>query len=287
MAAFGPLIDVTTLGRLLDAPDLVVLDCRFDLEDPGAGRRAWLEAHIPGARYADLDADLAAMPSAYSGRHPLPERGEAARRFGALGVGGDSRVVVYDEGGGAIAARAWWMLGWLGHERVALLDGGFRAWTESGQPVESGPVETLPATLTARRGQVDIVTTDDLITEMNRQESPRLVDARDRRRFRGEVEPIDPVAGHIPGAVNVPFSRLLGDDGRFRPAGEIAAVERAVERHVRIRRDGLSSGNRRRARRAASAARLHRFLERVDPGPGAPGGDGRVTDRPAGIAEPA
>lgn len=224
MARFGPLIDTTELCRLLGAADVVVLDCRFDLSDPAAGRRAWREAHIPGAYYADLEADLSATPTAETGRHPLPDAARAARRFEALGVGDDRRVVVYDGGSGAIAARAWWMLEWLGHRQVALLDGGFAAWTRAGLPVEAGETAVEPARLTVRPRDGDIVSTAELAAALPGNLPLPLVDARDRSRYRGEAEPIDPVAGHVPGAVNLPFARLVGDDGRFRAEDEIRAL---------------------------------------------------------------
>lgn len=224
MADFGPLIDATELGRMLGAADLVVLDCRFDLMDAGAGRRAWLDAHIPGASYVDLDADLAAAPTADSGRHPLPDADEARRRFESLGVGDGSLVVVYDDRAGAVAARAWWILDWLGHRQVALLDGGFAAWTDAGLPVESGEtvVESAALTVAPRNGQV--IETAELASAPPGRMALPLVDARDERRFRGESEPIDPVAGHIPGAVNLPFTRLIDDNGRFRPVDEVRAL---------------------------------------------------------------
>lgn len=224
MAEFGPLIDTTELASLLGAADLIVLDCRFDLADPGAGRRAWRNAHIPGARYADLEADLSAAPTAATGRHPLPDASVAARRFEALGVGDDSRVVVYDGGAGAIAARAWWMLEWLGHQQVALLDGGFAAWTRARLPLQSGEITVESGSLSVRPQNDEIVTTAELVAALSGNVAPALVDARDERRYRGEAEPIDPVAGHVPGAVNLPFTRLVGDDGRFRSPGEVRSL---------------------------------------------------------------
>ncbi len=224
MDRFGPLVDTAELARLLGEADLVVLDCRFDLQDSDAGRRAYLDAHIPGARYADLDTDLAAAPTAASGRHPLPDAAEAARRFEALGVGDNSRVVVYDSGAGAVAARAWWMLEWLGHGRVALLDGGYAAWTRAGLPVETGAVSAEPGQLSVAARRDDVVTTAELVAAPPGEVAMPLVDARDERRYRGEWEPIDPVAGHVPGAANLPFDRLVDDNGRFRSAEQIGAL---------------------------------------------------------------
>jgi thiosulfate/3-mercaptopyruvate sulfurtransferase len=225
MAEFGPLIDATQLSRLRGAADLVVLDCRFDLADPDAGRRAWRKAHIPGARYVDLEADLSAPPSPESGRHPLPDARDAAQRFEALGISEASRVVVYDAGPGAVAARAWWMLEWLGHRQVALLDGGFAAWTRAGLPVEAGePPAAVTGSLAAAPRNDEIVSTAELVEAGPGATTLPVVDARDERRFRGELEPIDPVAGHVPGAVNLPFVRLIGDDGRFRSGEDIRAL---------------------------------------------------------------
>ncbi len=224
MSKFGPLISTAQLQRQLSDPALRVLDCRFDLMDPPGGRASWIAAHLPGAVHADLDRDLAGPITASSGRHPLPAPGAAAKTLAGLGVGNDKTLVVYDEGSGAIAARAWWMLRWLGHDRVALLDGGFAAWVAERRPLEHGAVDALAASFRGSPRSGCIVTTTEIEQSLRAGRNPRLVDARDAARFRGEREPIDRVAGHVPGAVNLPFGLSLASDGRFRETRDLEAV---------------------------------------------------------------
>ena len=218
----SPLITAAQLADSLGCDDLCVIDCRFDLLEPGAGRRAWLDGHIPGAVYADLDRDLAGPISASSGRHPLPEVSQFTERLGNWGVGNDSEVVVYDAGSGAIAARAWWMMHWLGHDSVRLLDGGIKAWLDAGHALDNVPAARPASSFVARPRDDMIVTTAEVEAAVVSGDEMTLLDARDATRFRGEAEPIDRVAGHIPGTVNLPFAGSLTDEGRFRPAAEIA-----------------------------------------------------------------
>lgn len=232
MAVTSTLITASQLAASLGRADLCVIDCRFDLANPAAGRRAWLDGHIPGAVYADLDKDLAGPTSTSSGRHPLPDVRLMEERLGEWGVGNDTDVVVYDAGNGAIAARAWWMLHWLGHDRVRLLDGGIKAWLDDGNALEIGPVTRQRATFVARPKQEMVVTTTDVEAALASSDGLVVIDVRDPARFRGEAEPIDRVAGHIPGAVNVPFSGNLTADGRFRPPEELA---RRIEDALRQR----------------------------------------------------
>lgn len=220
---FTTLIDVDSLREALAAPGIAVLDCRFDLAAPDAGRQAYLRGHIPGARYVDLNRDLSAPVSATSGRHPLPDPQTLAALFQGLGVAPNTQAVVYDESNGSFAARAWWLLRWLGHPQVAVLDGGLSAWLREGGATESGEP---PRAAAARSGAVQVhrraaLGTEELIAAL---ESPRtlLLDARAPERYSGAVEPIDPVAGHIPGAVNHPFGTNLRSDGRFLPREELA-----------------------------------------------------------------
>jgi thiosulfate/3-mercaptopyruvate sulfurtransferase len=199
-------------GELQD-DNTVLLDTRFSLLSASAGRDAYHEGHIPGAAYLDLDNDLAAPVTATSGRHPLPDAETAARAFRRAGVNRDSRVVVYDDSAGSMAARAWWMLRWLGHEQVRLLDGGINAWQEEafqlecGQPViHAGDFRADP-----RPG---LVVGTSALQEIDLSETA-LLDARDAERFSGLVEPIDAVAGHIPGAENFPYLSTIDEVGRF------------------------------------------------------------------------
>jgi thiosulfate/3-mercaptopyruvate sulfurtransferase len=223
--AFQTLIDVHALQNLLGEPRLAVVDCRFDLMSPEAGRQAYLRAHIPGARYADLNRDLSAPIGAHTGRHPLPSAEAFAVWLGAIGIGDDTQVVAYDEANGSIAARLWWMLRWLGHGAVAVLDGGFKAWTDHGGALQAGDTGSPAGGREARHftPRVDlgsVVSTTDLENALRDRKS-LLVDARAPERYAGAVEPIDPVAGHIPGAVNHPFTASLGAEGRFLPAAEL------------------------------------------------------------------
>ena len=226
---FTTLIDVESLRTLIGTPGTLVLDCRFDLAAPASGREAYLRGHLPGARYLDLNRDLSAPVSAASGRHPLPEPVALDAFFRGLGVVPDTQAVVYDESNGSFAARAWWLLRWLGHPKVAVLDGGMSAWLRAKGALESGelsrgaPVPSAGGARGSGAVQVDrqaVIGTDELIAALD---NPRtlLIDARAAERFAGAVEPIDPVAGHIPGAANHPFSANLRADSRFLPAEEL------------------------------------------------------------------
>lgn len=207
------LISADTVSR---APDRFrILDCRARLGDPGFGPRAYAEGHLPGALYASLDDDFATPPGA-GGRHPLPERERLAERFRSWGVNDDDQIVVYDDAGGAFAARAWWCARWLGHEAVAVLDGGFTAWTgplSKAQPVVDRGNFSIRPPLTREVDAAGVAAGLHHAT---------LVDARARARFEGIEEPVDPVAGHIPGAVCRPFQDNLDASGYFRPATELA-----------------------------------------------------------------
>ena len=217
---FGPLVDVASVAALLareNGKRPLVVDCRFDLADPERGRREHEVGHLPGAVYAHLDEDLSAPRSAdgSGGRHPLPSPQALAAALGALGVTEDRAVVAYDHGNGAVAARLWWLLRYLGHEAVAVLDGGFRAWQAAGGAVESGPVARRPGQFVGRPRAA-------LVTDAaGAASAPLLVDSRDGARYRGDHEPLDPVAGHVPGAVNRFFGLNLDAQGRFLPAPDL------------------------------------------------------------------
>ena len=213
-----PLVTPDWLRERLRAPEpgLQLVDCRYRLGDPGAGEGLWRESHIPGASYLDVDRDLADPPGE-RGRHPLPavERFEPAAR--RAGIGQDTLVVAYDEAGEGGATRLWWLLRHLGHENVAVLDGGLRGWHEQGGELRAGEERVEPGDFRARSPSMNPAGADELGSG-----GPLLLDARVPERYRGEVEPIDPMAGHIPGAVNVPFMELA-PEGRFLPPEELRA----------------------------------------------------------------
>jgi thiosulfate/3-mercaptopyruvate sulfurtransferase len=216
------LIDAGSLRAALGTPDLVVVDCRFDLMDAAAGRRQYVEGHIPGAVYADLNRDLSAPVGPSTGRHPLPAAAVFAARMGELGIGEESRVVAYDASNGSFAARLWWLLRWVGHEGVAVLDGGLRAWAAAGGTLEPGEAAPYPRRLSSRPAPGIALGTAE-VERLVADGSDLIVDARARERFEGAIEPIDPVAGHVPGAVNHPFNSNLGSDDRFLAAEELRA----------------------------------------------------------------
>ena len=205
-------------------PGWVVADCRSELADLDAGRRAYERGHIPGAVFLDLDIDLASPVTSETGRHPLPDVETLGERLGKLGIGNGSTVVVYDGGNGALAARAWWVLRWLGHDAVFLLDGGYEHWQFMGFPVESEIKRRASATFVAHPDSTKIMTTSELASDIAAIRGRNLLDARASVRYRGEDEPIDPIAGHVPGAVNVPFAQFVNKDGTWRPLAERRAL---------------------------------------------------------------
>jgi len=223
--SMAPLISADELKTLLAQPGgrVMVFDCSFDLADPGAGARAHAEAHLPGAVYLNLDADLSAPKTGRNGRHPLPERAAFAQRMAALGMDDDMLAVVYDRNASMYAGRPWWMLRWAGHAAVRVLDGGLQAWQAAGGAVESGPVAPRPAGhFTLRPPLVEMVDYAQLRASLGRGRR-LVVDARAADRFRGENETLDPIAGHIPGAANRCFRDNLAADGRFKPAEQLRA----------------------------------------------------------------
>jgi thiosulfate/3-mercaptopyruvate sulfurtransferase len=223
------LISVDALRALMQRGDaLVLLDCGFDLVDVSAGARAHAQGHLPGAFHADLERDLSGAKTGRNGRHPLPTREAFAATVARWGVKPGAAVVCYDDQGGAYAARAWWMLRWIGHDEVAVLDGGKAAWAAAGGALE----QTMPALQTDAapypigRTSMPTVQADQLLSASALR---TIVDARAGERFRGEVEPLDPVAGHIPGARNRFYKDNLAADGHFKPAAELRQVFASID----------------------------------------------------------
>ncbi|MCW5653714.1 sulfurtransferase [Hydrogenophaga sp.] len=224
---YTTLISAAELRQLMDSGrPLSVLDCSFDLMNADAGQAQFEAEHIPGSLYVHLDrhlSDKTGADRASGGRHPLPSRETFARRLGDLGVSNDAQVVVLDRQGANYCGRLWWMLKWSGHEAVAVLDGGLPAWKAAGGAIAQGPA-SAPATtrFELRPPLAHTASTQDILDTLGRP-GLTLIDARAPARFRGETEPLDPVAGHIPGALNRPFGLNVTPDGRFRPVDELRA----------------------------------------------------------------
>ena len=211
------LVSTAQLAAELANPDWVVFDCRFTLTDPQAGHAAYDANHIVGARYADLNQDLSSPVTALSGRHPLPDPKGVCDKLSAWGVGSQTQVVIYDDSYGSMAVRLWWLLRWLGHERVALLDGGLPKWMKEKHPVSNALPVISPKTFpcTPRAG---FMVNAASVESIRCSDAHRLIDARPEQRFTGEREPLDAVAGHIPGAVNWVYEENIDFDGTYLPA---------------------------------------------------------------------
>jgi len=212
---FTTLISTDELGKVLGRPDVVICDVRHDLAQPDTwGEAEYAKAHVPGAQFVHIDRDLSAPKTGSNGRHPLPAPEAAAALFSRLGIDDHKQVVVYDQGNGMYAARLWWMLHWLGHDAAAVLDGGLVEWQREGRAT-TGVVPKAHAASFGIRRVTPTLNAAGVRASLNRR-TLFLVDARAPERFRGEVEPIDPVAGHIPGAHNRPFTQNLDADGTFK-----------------------------------------------------------------------
>ncbi|MCE5181319.1 MAG: sulfurtransferase [Betaproteobacteria bacterium] len=214
------LVSAELLAQHLDAPNWIVFDCRFTLTDPDAGLRAYRHGHIPGARYAHLDNDLSSPVTPASGRHPLPDPQLLAEKLGQWGVDATKQIVVYDDSFGSMAVRMWWLLRWLGHDAVALLDGGLPGWMRQKLPVNADIPQTIPTRFISHLQNTLWVDAAEI--EQARQDKNRLVlDARPEDRFSGEREPLDKIAGHIPGSINWTFEENIDFDGTYLPAEEL------------------------------------------------------------------
>lgn len=230
MTAHRTLIDAAALKALQAAgAPLVLLDCGFDLADTGAGERAYAAGHLPGAVYVHLDRDLSGPKSGSNGRHPLPAFGEFAARSGRWGIAPGVQVVAYDAQGGPYAARAWWLLRWLGHDAVAVLDGGPAAWQAAGGAMTMAvPAAAARPPYPATAPAMPTVDAAALRAGLGQPGAPLVLDARAAERYRGDVEPLDPVAGHIPGARNRFFKDNLAADGRFKAPAALRAEFEAL-----------------------------------------------------------
>ena len=216
----SPLISTTELTALMnDAPNLVIVDTRHDLINPTMGRDAYAAGHIPGAIYLSIDEDLSGTKTGKNGRHPLPEAEAFAVTLGAKGISNQSLVVVYDQGSAMFVGRLWWMLRWVGHNSVFVLDGGIAQWQKEGRDVATAVTTRSATTFTASAHEHMRLTVAQTFTALT-DPTQRILDARAAERYRGEVEPVDPVAGHIPGAFNRAFANNLRD-GLFKPADEL------------------------------------------------------------------
>lgn len=220
---WSTLVDVASLKQALGRGDIVLLDCRSVLTDPAAGARMYAEGHLPGAYHANLERDLSDMSQTGQGRHPWPRADDFARTLARWGVKPATQVIAYDADNGMYAARAWCLLRMIGHERVAVLDGGLKAWQAAGLSVttDAPPVHGDAAPYPGDFAYARLFDHDDVAAHV--EHGGLLVDARAPERFRGEVEPIDKVAGHVPGAVNRPFAANLAEDGRFKSHDELFA----------------------------------------------------------------
>jgi thiosulfate/3-mercaptopyruvate sulfurtransferase len=217
---YDTLIDADTLRLNLGNPDWRVIDCRHDLLHPESGRESYAQGHIAGAVFAHLDRDLSAPRTAHSGRHPLPDPDQLAARFRCWGIGPDTQIVAYDASAGSYAARLWWLARWLGHERVAVLDGGWPAALKAGLAIDSAEPRVPEGRF--QRGQPLEQPADlDAVQAVRSDPLWQLIDARSPDRYAGRNETIDPIGGHIPGAVNRFWQSNLGADGRFKPAGQL------------------------------------------------------------------
>lgn len=213
------LISPVSLQAAMDAGDTVVLDCRFQLADPEAGRRAYLTDHVPGAFFMDLDQDLSSAPREHGGRHPLPAVEALATRLREAGVNGHTLVVAYDDSRFAFAARMWWLLRYLGHAEVRVLNGGYAAWKAASLPLSTAVPDPVRGDFTPMPNERMVI---DHAAVMTRGQwgDPPLIDAREQRRYRGDEEPIDPIAGHIPGAVCQPWQEFTDAEGNAIPEAD-------------------------------------------------------------------
>ncbi len=217
---YSTLVSATTLAENIDNPNWIIFDCRFSLADSEAGPKAYRQGHIPGARYVHLNNDLSSPVKSYTGRHPLPNFSVLAQKLGDWGVGNRSQVIVYDDAGGAFAGRMWWLLRTMGHQQVAVLDGGINRWRKLGLATTTTLPNINPNQFRCYLDESQWLSAEQVENALARRRIV-LLDARTPERFQGLQEPIDPVAGHVPKAVNQPFQNNLEHDGRFLAADQL------------------------------------------------------------------
>lgn len=233
---YTALIDSLALSKL-DKDNLVIVDCRFSLADVNAGSRAYAESHISGAIYASLDDDLSGPPLTDHGRHPLPSPEALTALFSRMGISDGTQVVAYDDVNGMVASRLWWMLRYMGHTAVSVLDGGWQAWQAANLPTTTGIESPSPANFNGQPRRDWLILYDDLPTV------PLLIDSRSAERYRGEEEPLDPIAGHIEGAENYFYQRSWGENGRYLPKSQIKAQLEAVLGDTPVEQVGVYCGS--------------------------------------------
>lgn len=221
---YTTLISTEALARQLADPALVVVDCRHNLSDVDAGERAYHASHLPGARFMHLDRDLSGLRTGRNGRHPLPDVASLSAALSRAGIDASKQVVAYDQNNGMWASRLWWLLHWLGHDAAAVLDGGFDKWIAEQRPVTADLPSPQPVGFIAMTPQ-PVVSSEAILRNLSERASSPLtiLDARAPERFRGDIEPLDPVAGHIPGAINRPYTANLTPQGTFKPAERLRA----------------------------------------------------------------
>lgn len=226
---FTTLISTDDLARRLHDPALVLVDCRHNLSDVGAGERAFRDSHLPGARFLHMDRDLSGERTGRNGRHPLPDVVTLAATFGRAGIDASKQVVAYDQNNGMWASRLWWMLHWLGHDAAAVLDGGIDKWIAEGRPM-SADAPDIEATRFVASGPGPVASSNEILRHLRQPalDPLTILDARAPERYRGDIEPLDPVAGHIPGAINRPYSANLTSQLTFKPA-DLLRAEFAAE----------------------------------------------------------
>lgn len=217
---YTTLVSAQTLHQQLNNPDWIIIDCRFSLADTEAGAKAYRHGHIPNARYVHLDKDLSSAITVFTGRHPLPNFALLAKKLGDWGISNNSQVVAYDDAGGAFAGRLWWLLRCMGHDKVAVLDGGIKHWQKQGLPLTTALPKIKSATFRPYVNEAAWLNALEVQNSLARK-AICLIDARTPERYRGEQEPIDPVAGHIPYALNRAFQLNLDGNGLFLPAEQL------------------------------------------------------------------